>query len=153
MVMLPTISVKMHLLTMWPMTFQPQIYVTSNIIISKAHSIHQVCKLWGHSFLVMLRAEKSNRHAQRQINRQTRKSYRRRQTKSASVIMTFSVDVVIKPCLCWSWNRSTSTSAYECQHSLQENLKQKTLSLNFDSKDTMADKWVTKQCHFVKFNM
>jgi len=44
------ISVKMHLLTLWPrsLTFQPQNHIISRI--SQGHSLYQVWTLWDHSF-------------------------------------------------------------------------------------------------------
>jgi len=48
----PNISVKMHLLTLWPwpLTFEPQNNITSRV--SHGHSLYQIWTLWNHSFLL-----------------------------------------------------------------------------------------------------
>jgi len=60
----PNISVKMHLLTLWPwpLTFEPQIHVTSRA--SQGHSLYQVWTLWDHSFFSYAEEKQTNRQTE-----------------------------------------------------------------------------------------
>ena len=87
------INVKMNLLTLWPwpLTFQPQIHVTSRI--SQGHFLYQMWTLWDHSFLSYADKQadrQTDRQTNKQTNRRNRKSYPHRPTMSW-VIMLFTL--------------------------------------------------------------